>query len=144
MVNGLPLAFLGTIVLNVPPEMLYFSSNEETIGISQDSSNLEFCELILHLQMDWEPGLIKDTSRFGDLMKSLITFKGSAFSEVVMLEVDESIIVSKVSRYCSIYCMQGFLFSPCEFLPVPLHLHCSSSSKLTQPEGRKMSSLLPA
>lgn len=40
MVNGLPLAFLGTIVLNVPPEMLYFSSNEETIGISQDSSNL--------------------------------------------------------------------------------------------------------
>lgn len=121
MVNGLPLAFLGTIVLNVPPEMLYFSSNEETIGISQDSSNLEFCELILHLQMDWEPDLIKD-----------------------MLEVDKSMIVSKESRYCSIYCMQGFLFSPCEFLPIPLHSHCSSSSKLTQPEGRKMSSLLPA
>jgi len=61
-----------------------------------------------------------------------------------MLKVDESMIVSKVGMYCSIYCMQGFLFSSCEFLPLPLHLHCSLSSKLTQLEGRKVSSLLPA
>lgn len=67
---------LGAVVLNVPPEILYFSTSEKTIDISWDSGNLEFCQLILHLQMDWEPGPIKDMSGFGDL----ITFKGSAFN----------------------------------------------------------------
>lgn len=30
--------------------ILYFSNNEETMGISQDSSNLEFCQLSFALR----------------------------------------------------------------------------------------------
>lgn len=46
MVNSFPSAApLGTVVLNVLLEILYFSSNKRAIWIGQDTSNLQFCSL---------------------------------------------------------------------------------------------------